>query len=177
MNHPTDKTNKTSEFDAASAVSQHPFVDAIYRWFKRGGLDAATYEVETDEGLSWWVETNKGYRISHHLYISPEDKSVDFQSTVALGQVSKPELEKALNKVAKLNVETPFIYRFFINKDRILLMQIFDSTETISAGSYRSLLEDLIKWADLTYEDLRNEGFRIDRSAEFVIEEKEKKAS
>lgn len=140
-------------------IAEHPYVDAIYWWFSRGGLDAARFEQEEGETkLSWAVSTESGLRISHCL-TQAENSGVDFRTQVILGKVTAEDLEKVKREVLKLNVEFPCLYRFAVDKEGFLFLQICGPTETVSKGSYMSMLEGLLTWADRSREQFKSKGF------------------
>ena len=167
---------ETQNKSELALLEAHPFVDAVYRRFKRGGLDAVNFESEAEKAFRWQVESSGGYMITHFLYHKEENDKVEFRSVVVLGQVPLHELEKAKREIIKMNVEMPCLYLFAIDSDRLVLLQMTDLAENISPGSYRSLLDGMINWADRSCDCLKSSGITIQPKARIKSEPKEEKA-
>ena len=161
------------EFLIPEEITEHPFVDAIYRWFQQAELDAALYEEGEEDSLNWFVPTLPGYKVSHHLYVGQDSKRVICRTVVLVAQIPESEMGLVLEVLAKLNVGFACLYRFHIDSGRLLLLEFVESAENLSKGSYMNLLTGLFKWTEKFVQKCREEGVTLDPKKPYVRDAEE----
>lgn len=165
----------TQEITPARLPADHPFVGAVYGWFEDGNLDAARFEEETEEKISWAVITKSGFRMWHSISLA-NDGEMTVRSVAILGGIDANEREKAKEKLLNFNMDFPCLYRFSLDEDDLIIMEFCATTQALSKGSYEILLEGMIPWADCASEKLKEAGFSVDRKAKDTVQDENKKA-